>query len=55
MVVAILVGFPLSAGIGRRRCRHYSGRRESRVLVEVRRDRRRGHQAVHDDSKMAIL
>jgi hypothetical protein len=23
MVVAILVGFPLSAGIGRRRCRHW--------------------------------
>lgn len=33
--------------------RTYTGGREARVLVKVRRDRRSGHQAVHDDSRMA--
>jgi hypothetical protein len=31
----------------------HTGGRESGVLVEVRRDRRCGHQTVHDDSLMA--
>jgi hypothetical protein len=31
----------------------YTGGREARVLVEMRRNGRCGHQAVHDDSRMA--
>ena len=31
----------------------YTRGRESRVLVEMRRNRRRSHQTVHDDSRMA--